>query len=269
MQGLSQDRIAELQDDLGHASDEEIGDDVGWSQDFCPLDDEDDGLTEDLFKTKQNSSLTNGTINYAEIIETALDAELKLSSTLNGGDVNYIRNACRELTMSMEQRILHAIMHGNLAFLSKKDKAVRKMLKKLWQRRATQPSVYCQLLVNSKGLSPSPNQLRTVIERVHEYLSFSESSRLFAGKVDNRRGKWSWTETNNDRRKYLLSRTRDELSMDRVREIQAFCTNLTKRLDSIPREQWDDPLEKPLAEFGYTMNADNRLHGNLWASLKS
>ncbi|KAJ9652805.1 hypothetical protein H2201_009195, partial [Coniosporium apollinis] len=59
-------------------------------------------------------------------------------------------------------------------------------------------------------------------------------------------------------RRYLAKTDSDPLSLKKKRELRKFCQNMKGWCDEVPEEEKEDPLKKPLAEFGYTNNANVR-----------
>ncbi|KAF2084363.1 hypothetical protein K490DRAFT_59650 [Saccharata proteae CBS 121410] len=201
---------------------------------------------------------------YNQLIDVLLRDIVKGCDTLVGSKTSSVSKICYDILASTENSVLHAIIDGNLAWDAEHDIATGEALQKLRTQAESQPCIYQRVLVDELNQSPTPAQLFDVIEGLRRYARTGEWS--LAHTVDTYRPSTEWNETLSKagRRKYLSTTTNayGAPSPARIAELELFCAKLHKRLDAIPRCEWDSPLRFPLVDVGYTCNYEARLAAN-------
>lgn len=167
-----------------------------------------------------------------------------------------------QLVFSMDVCILEVIiLDRDLARKYNTNDQVKCALDKLWERRNEQPTIYAQYLVVAVGRSPTPNELRVIVEKMRSYCMGKEPK--YANRVDNVRGSGnvSMKASEKGHRKYLTPTSSSDQSPnpERLDKALNFCDALAQRLKNLPAEALDKPLSAPLFEIGYTKHADKRL----------
>ncbi|EON69680.1 hypothetical protein W97_08932 [Coniosporium apollinis CBS 100218] len=194
---------------------------------------------------------------YMAVVEQVwADEEQTGHQTFQAVDgVMFKRAALRVLT-STHTCLLREIIEGNLAKAYRQDPKVREVLqvnrRKLNMR---QPYIYQQVLVDGNGDSPSAQQLLKIVAYLRTYITADDPQ--LSNNIDNAVGnpRVSLTRSQAGYRRYLAKTSNDQLSRRKRRQLRTFCTNLSHWCDNIPLKEMEEPLKKPLTEFGYTNNA--------------
>ncbi|KAI5360429.1 hypothetical protein Slin14017_G086040 [Septoria linicola] len=168
-----------------------------------------------------------------------------------------------ETGMTSHPAVLRSIIAGTLARDAKTKPEIARVLSSMrvqtQNNKMPQPAHYINLLVDSRGHSPTPNQLLAALDVMkHDYIG-SRSNHM-AHKIDSFRRpipKDATPRTQYWKRKYLSNGgTR---SQNRNRQFAKFDDRLRRRLVAIPQHLRDKPLQHPLTELGYTHKTDARL----------
>lgn len=174
-----------------------------------------------------------------------------------------------DIAAAIPLKILQTAITGSIPRTFHTEEQVKAFTKSARHQAANAPSIYSQYLVNeSNNESPSPIQLRKVIEAIRLYCTLDEeSAHLFAYDVDSikfsgtalkarsRRGFRKYFEQKSDR----FGESVDEPSSTKRSKTLDFCDALEHRLDGMPEEQQGEPLTIPLVEIGYTARVEQRL----------
>ena len=196
------------------------------------------------------------------LVECVLEEELRLSKTLRKVPIQHLKTIGISIVMSMETAVLDALLRGNLPFLYFTDFQVRRSIQRLWKLRSSQPSCYGQWLVDANGISPSPEELGSVVKRMRRYITPENPKDIeLALQIDRVKTKsWPMERTRAGVRKYLCSQNMSgQPSLDRIKEVKKFCENLMERLKALPSHKYRVPLAAPLCEIGYSKDSGKRL----------
>ncbi|SMQ47194.1 unnamed protein product [Zymoseptoria tritici ST99CH_3D7] len=124
------------------------------------------------------------------------------------------------------------------------------------------PHIYVNEISDNNGHSPTPRELLAVVGDARAY--YRNERRDLIKLVDKFRTPHpTLVEDSNPRfRRYVWNRQKNKLKGRRVKEGLKFCNNLHQRLLDIDRSLWDQPLDVPLVELGYTDDISTRLRAH-------
>jgi hypothetical protein len=178
----------------------------------------------------------------------------------------------RNILWSMYAPVREAIINGNLAeeFLNthRLEPLVLFDQASEWMResRGDAPVIYLIGLVSrdNGGTSPTPSELRQVIRLLQQYMSGEAKHIKRAIEVDAAlaaQPRSTAADIKNGHQYYLCKRKAGPRRRVATRkgEVLAFCKALEERLDSLPKNAENTPLEKPLQYIGYAFNYMKRM----------
>lgn len=112
------------------------------------------------------------------LISAALSDEKEHSKSLKSFGRRWLENECLfSILASTPQCILQQIINGNLAKAKRRDPVIRAHLERLRLKGNSQPAIYMQLLVDSKGYSPTPEELTEIIDWMRDYCKLDKTGR--------------------------------------------------------------------------------------------
>lgn len=199
--------------------------------------------------------------NYHTLANSLLDDELQHSTVLHGTDRSFLERTTKLTLESMDTRVVHGILRGDLPVAYRTDQTTKKVLDYLlWSQQAitpglyrtkTQPVIYINYLVDKNGFGLRKEECDKLVQRLREYVGKQDA--LFACRVDTQRqlGQWSFRRSEKGERKYLGRETAKE----RSEIVDKFC----RYLEINTEQQGDKSHLVPFREVGYTNNATRRL----------
>ncbi|MCJ1247196.1 hypothetical protein MMC30_004410 [Trapelia coarctata] len=221
-------------------------------------------------------------LEYARLFDTSLVTLLKhvlfeecqMAKDFHSLDSRMLLyNTMLPILASTDATIIRHIINGNLARAWKKDCNVHNKLYAMLQRPNEQPAIYMQLLVDERGLSPSPARLSQVIDQMRFYYARETNSeedikRLIKIETSFNQRSFKYGRREHvvaEKLKYLTSASNKyskelQISSSHSVNILAFANSLEHRLESYRNTpQWTQPLDAPLVEIGYTAAVKERL----------
>jgi hypothetical protein len=213
---------------------------------------------------------------WSDLLETEgyepfLKSVMQDEEMANGKVPDGVMLALLRIAASMHLQILSLIMHGNLALAYKTKYEIRRTLDSIRQRSGQSPGIYWQGLCNDQGISPTPNEIRKIVESVETYCEHSNDADAlaFAYGVDTfKYKKLSKSDTKKGYRHYLKGdseKTRQRQNYDsspdptQKLKVLAWCKMVRVRIDSMDPLEQDKPLAMPLCEIGYSWECLERL----------
>ena len=160
-----------------------------------------------------------------------------------------------KMLLSMPDALLDHLLKRDVPYARLNDVELNDILAKLSVHGATnlKPSIYINYLVDDNGLSPSPEELEEICEKVELYLDAStQKSHDYAFKIDNivgRPSKWTKDAGQKGGRRYREKDSAEKNISNWVEAIRA-------RLETEPA---GTPLSQPLSEVWYATYPENRL----------
>ncbi|GAB1743773.1 hypothetical protein NU219Hw_g693t1 [Hortaea werneckii] len=203
-------------------------------------------------------------VSARSLVRVVVDDELKVG-TLTGMDERVFGGFLYTLIIAHDQNVLEGLLQGDLParlrYLPPMDHALQKMMKEAKDAAAEArklPGIYGNWLVNEDGESPSPTELREMIEKVRDYVD-ENGDDFDANEVDGQKTPFvKRRDSSQGVRKYLFKDDGKTIT-ERVAHIENFCDQLEARLNLIPTSDVDAPLREPLCEFGFSVNLIKRL----------
>ncbi|KAI7341320.1 hypothetical protein KC315_g184 [Hortaea werneckii] len=203
-------------------------------------------------------------VSARSLIHDVVEDELKVG-TLTGMDERVVGGFLYTLIIAHDPNVLEGLLQGDLParlrYLPPMEHALQKMKKEAKDAAAEArklPGIYGNWLVNEDGESPSPTELREMIEKVRDYVD-EDGDDFDANEVDGQKTPVvKRKDSSHGVRKYL-SKDDGKTITERVAHIKNFCDQLEARLDLIPTSDVDVPLREPLCEFGFSVNLIKRL----------
>ncbi|KAL9105354.1 MAG: hypothetical protein Q9187_008724, partial [Circinaria calcarea] len=228
-----EDTTAELEDDVPQA--------------MLPLDTR--TKRAELYTAMLDTSLTS-------LLETAVSDERLVSKDFVGPrqwEGWLSQYVLMPILASTDPGILRQIINGNLARAWRRDPSIKNQLGKLLRMPNWQPAIYMQLLVNSTGHSPSPEDLSHIIEAIRNYCNWPMSREELesAVRIDEAfypHSNWGRSRVLQGQLKYLAgNKSGHERAPHRVDNIRQFANNLEARLNHLRQTPaWTQPLANPL-----------------------
>lgn len=165
---------------------------------------------------------------------------------------------------SMEDRVLKHLVDGDIPKAWCNDPAMRESMRSLRRvgDKGIAPSIYIQYLVDGRGESPTPQQLRNILNHIELYIErISQESHNWAMKVDKiiPQGSHLWTAEGAaaGRRRYVDGQDKDKPKDEtRVPHVEAFVAAVRLRIKTLDP---DKPLVRPLCEVGFATTPLERL----------
>ncbi|GAB1730433.1 hypothetical protein NU195Hw_g2029t1 [Hortaea werneckii] len=198
------------------------------------------------------------------LIDTVVEDELAVG-TLTGLDERVVGGLLYTLIIAYDQNVLEGLLLGDfparLRYTPPMEHALQKMMKEAEDaadEARKLPGIYGNWLVNEDGESPSPIELREMIDKVRDYVDEDGDSDA-ANWVDKQKAPFVRRATSAGGLRKYLSKEDGRTIPERVAHIENFCDQLEARLDLIPTSDVDQPLRVPLCEFGFSINLIRRL----------
>ncbi|KAI9878032.1 MAG: hypothetical protein M1830_002113 [Pleopsidium flavum] len=259
-------------------------DDLNWTAQFDL--DEDEGDEEpqsqiDVVDGRTSMARTYEAamqIGLLPLIKAAVAEEGSYSKTFKHVDTTWLQVTCiLPILASMDEGILRHIINGNLARAKRRDPTIRAQLERMRVKGNTQPAIYSQLLVDSRGYSPTPEELTEVIKAMGDYCELRKDREqqhraIRIDKAFNPNSRWGKARVENGEFKYLYSPTQGgpdhRPCQSHIDNINEFCRNLETRMQNLHNTPlWTKPLTVPLVEYGYAgypvqRLASHRAHQN-------
>ncbi|KAI6839549.1 hypothetical protein KC342_g3418 [Hortaea werneckii] len=203
-------------------------------------------------------------VSARSLIRVVVDDELKVG-TLTGMDERVVGGLLYTLIIAHDQNVLEGLLFGDLParrrYLPPMDQALQKMRKEAEDaahEARKLPGMYGNWLVDEDGESPSPTELREMIERVRDYVD-EDGDDFDANEVDGQKTPVVKRKDSAKGVRKYLSKDDGKTITQRVAHINNFCHQLEARLDLVPISDVDKPLRAPLCEFGFSINLIKRL----------
>ena len=182
---------------------------------------------------------------------------------VRGADKNQFLDTCEEILWSTPNLILQRIIGSDIARAYKRgqstdDRRLQGLLDRNWWH-AKNPSIYLQVLVDQvSGNSPTPNELKEIIQELRTYQDPGSESDDLARSVDGAVKNIGSVSLGRYRpRQYL---TTAKMGTSARRQILLdFCRALEERLQGVPANKQDQPWGYELAEVGYAKDSRARL----------
>ena len=167
---------------------------------------------------------------------------------------------------SMPRGVLNHVVYGNLSAAFKagqpdiahlyKTEGVPEHEQSSWMHRCNEPdapAIYVIVLVDQNGHSPTPYQLREIVEMLRRYSTGGDPEE--AHEIDRAYGR---EETSLDN---AVAGARHWLNGDELKaaKLHTFCSALRRRIDAMPFSDQDKPLPRPLHYVGYTFSIKQRM----------
>ncbi|KAI7229016.1 hypothetical protein KC330_g7638 [Hortaea werneckii] len=198
------------------------------------------------------------------LINVIVDDELAVG-TLTGLDKRVVGALLYTLVIAYDQSVLQGLLLGDLPARLRYTPPMEHVLKKMMdeaQEAADEarklPGIYGNWLVDAQGQSPTPTELRSMIEKARDYVDEDGDSDA-ANRVDKQKTPIVRRATSAGGLRKYLSRDDERTITERVAHIENFCDQLEARLDLVPASEVDQPLRAPLCEFGFSINLIRRL----------
>ncbi|KAI7268118.1 hypothetical protein KC345_g7713 [Hortaea werneckii] len=203
-------------------------------------------------------------VSARSLIHAVVDDELKVG-TLTGMDERVVGGFLYTLIIAHDQNVLEGLLFGDLParrrYLPPMDQALQKMRKEAEDaadEARKLPGIYGNWLVDEDGESPSPTELREMIEKVRDYVD-ENGDDFDANEVDGQKTPVVKRKNSSQGVRKYLSKDDGKTITERVAHINNFCDQLEARLDLVPTSDVDKPLRAPLCEFGFSINLVKRL----------
>ncbi|KAL1643295.1 hypothetical protein SLS58_004966 [Diplodia intermedia] len=165
------------------------------------------------------------------------------------------------LLASMPGPLLNEIMVGNISLAAKGTGPVAKTLQFNKSNNAKRPAIYNLVLVDKfSGKAPTPNELREMLEVMAKYPSRNHDQ--LARDVDNAMLTQGSRTTDMGKRKYLETKNWT-ITPERTRNLEVFGKALMDRLDGLPVRDQNEPMTRPLQQFGWTIDSKSRIEHHL------
>lgn len=197
------------------------------------------------------------TNTYSSLRTALLDDELASSTVLRGTKCSFIERTANNILMSMDKRVLHGLVRGNLPILYRNDGIVKQIINRLTpatlvMRETEQPTIYINYIVDRHGYGLNAVERTLLIQRLRQYINKVDHD--FATQVDTYIdiSKWSFLQSHRGDRKYLGD---GETEKDRRDIVERFCSNLQNNTLKLGPHCHLYPFR----EVGYTDNSMVRL----------
>ena len=171
----------------------------------------------------------------------------------------------QNILMSINTRLIHALILGDLPRQYRVDADMRKAIDRLWRDQqpavgnrtadTKQPVIYIQYIVDRDGYGLNAAQRRTVIDSMLKYCDGNDPDHAFRIDSAHPGTKWQRSLSNLGRRRYLARTTHENPSHSRQHHLRAFYSLWAQNTDAHPA----DARLIPLREVGYTNGAMRRL----------
>ncbi|KAI6837485.1 hypothetical protein KC340_g6382 [Hortaea werneckii] len=203
-------------------------------------------------------------VSARTLIHAVVDDELAVG-TLTGLDKKVVGGLLYTLVIAYDQNVLEGLLLGDLPARLRYTPPLEHVLGKMMeeaQEAADEarklPGIYGNWLVDAQGQSPTPTELRSMIEKARDYVDEDGDSDV-ANRVDKQKTPIVRRATSAGGLRKYLSKDDGRTITERVAHIENFCDQLEARLDLVPASEVDRPLRAPLCEFGFSINLTKRL----------
>lgn len=196
--------------------------------------------------------------HFEPVIEEVLEEELlkyQTSSVIDTSDRVALLRECA-LILASAPSVFTAAVEGNLATRLLEDANLQEEYKDVQQRAYEQPSIYIHLLVDEKGIAPTPNQYMVIRDLILDYLTDGKTSE-HAWAIDNITPPAVTKQASTQgQRKYLYTTQR---SPKRIAALETLCDGIHSRYLDTPQSLHNTPFRFPPGECGYSKNSHARL----------
>ncbi|KAF2658259.1 hypothetical protein K491DRAFT_713651 [Lophiostoma macrostomum CBS 122681] len=179
--------------------------------------------------------------SFHALAETFIIEETTNTKTLTGMEIAYCTKVMHDVLLSMDTRVIHSLMRGDLGWQYINDQNVKNILDENKLRafiklspKKQQPVLYCQQVVDQNGRGLNRDELQQVCHCLREYCDRTGPVRYggYLTEIDftvMANNKWNRSWSQKGKRRYLTKRENYMPMASRLEEVEKFC----KALDAL------------------------------------
>ena len=246
---------------------EDKEDDEDGEDEEAGKDEEDEEDPEDGEAGKEGSCeamAPHGPYSYAHLFQygrlrlamEVFERERESHRAIDGSNVDAWVDMAMPILLSVDNRLLEVLLHGNLHKTMQQNQDLRRLVTKLTSTSERRPAHYMFEFVNGKGEAPTAAHLLKIAEHVELYMEDDEAAWSVVRRIDNwKAAQGDWNKSSEEgmkrdqRRRYIPSNP----AWTKIRDF------LEKMREFLRGRSQQDPLLQPLREIGYTIDGRSRV----------